>query len=83
MRVRFARESIGIDIGVAWRVAADARLRDEAQTVAEKISELPPLSVRAMKRVLNQCTAGDLHRALQLETDATVAGFLDPETTER
>jgi hypothetical protein len=25
----------------------------------------------------------DLHRALQLETDATVAGFLDPETTRR
>ena len=71
------------DIGVAWRVSADADLRDDAQTVAEKLSALPPLSVRAMKRVLNQCAASDLHRALQLETEATVAGFLDPETTKR
>ena len=71
------------DIGVAWRVAADAELRDDAQAVAEKLSALPPLSVRAMKRVLNQCAASDLHRALQLETEATVAGFLDPETTKR
>jgi len=71
------------EIGVAWRVAADDRLRDEAQAVAEKLSELPPLSVRAMKRVLNQCAASDMHRALQLETEATVAGFLDPETTKR
>ena len=71
------------DIGVAWRVASDDRLRDEAQAIAEKLSALPPLSTRAMKRVLNQCAASDIHRALQLETEATVAGFLDPETTKR
>ena len=71
------------DIGVAWRVAADVRLRYEAQAVAEKLSALPPLSARAMKRVLNQCAASDMQRALQLETEATVAGFLDPETTKR
>ncbi len=70
-------------MGVAWRVAADDDLMREARAVAEKLSALPPLSVRAMKRVLNHCAASDLNRALQLETDATVAGFLDPETTER
>ena len=36
-----------------------------------------------MKRVLNAAALPDLQRALQLETDATVAGFLDPETTRR
>ena len=71
------------DIGVAWRVVSDNDLKDEAQAVAVNLSELPPLSVRAMKRVLNQGAANDLHRALQLETEATIAGFLDPETTER
>ncbi len=71
------------DMGVAWRVVADGELQKEAQAVAEKLSALPPLSVRAMKRVVNQCAASDLHRALQLETDATVGGFLDPETTLR
>ena len=70
-------------IGVAWRVVEDNELKNAAQAIAEKLSALPPLSVRAMKRVLNQSAACDLNRALLMETDATVAGFLDPETTER
>jgi hypothetical protein len=32
---------------------------------------------------LNHCATSDLTRALELETEATIAGFLDPETTER
>ena len=36
-----------------------------------------------MKRALNQTAVTDLERALSIETDATVAGFLDPETTGR
>ena len=71
------------EIGVAWRVASDDRLMDEARAVANRLSELPPLSVRAMKRVLNQTASSDLNSSLQLETEATIAGFLDPETTER
>lgn len=71
------------EMGVAWRVVADERLLDEARLVANRLSQLPPLSARAMKRVLNQCAAGDLNQALALETEATVAGFLDPETTRR
>jgi hypothetical protein len=36
-----------------------------------------------MKWAINAVGAGALSRALDLETDATVAGFLDPETTAR
>ncbi|UCH75981.1 MAG: enoyl-CoA hydratase/isomerase family protein [Rhodospirillales bacterium] len=68
--------------GLAWRVVADDLLMAEAQAVASRLSDLPALSLRAMKRVLNQCAATDLQRALRLETEATVAGFLDPKTTE-
>jgi enoyl-CoA hydratase/carnithine racemase len=71
------------DCGVAWKVVADAELQAEAARTAERLAALPTLSVRAMKRVLNQASAGALRTALQLETDATVAGFLDPETTRR
>jgi len=71
------------DCGVAWKVVPDAELRDEAGRVAAQLAGLPPLAVRAMKRVLNQATAGAIHRALEMETEATVAGFLDPETTRR
>lgn len=71
------------EIGVAWCVVSDDLLLDEARSVAKQLSQLPPLSVRAMKRVLNRSAASDLNRALHLETEATIAGFLDPETTER
>ncbi len=71
------------DLGVAWRTVGDDHLMEEALGVATRLSRLPPLSVRAMKRVLNQCAVADLERALHLETEATVTGFLDPETTER
>ena len=67
--------------GVAWKVAPDDQLFDQAQQTAEKLANMPPLSVRAMKRVLNAAASTDLSRALALETEATVAGFLDPETT--
>ena len=49
--------------------------------VATRLAGLPPLAVGAMKRVLNRTASTDLVTALRLETDATVAGFLDPETT--
>ena len=61
----------------------DESLLAEAQSVAEKLSALPALAARAMKRVLNQGAARDITTALRLETEATVAGFLDPHTTAR
>lgn len=67
--------------GVAWKVIADEQLLDEAQRTAEKLADMPILSVRAMKRVLNAAASSDLVHALALETEATVAGFMDPETT--
>ncbi len=79
---RYTAEELG-KLGVAWRVVSDEDLQKEALAVATKLAKQPPLAIRAMKRVLNQTMATDLPRALQLETEATVAGFLDPETTER
>lgn len=70
-------------LGVAWKVVPDAALMTEAQAVARKLAGLPPLSVRAMRRTLYRTATTDLATALQLESDATVKGFLDPETTRR
>lgn len=69
------------DAGVAWRVVPDAALQKDAMAVAHQLAALPPLAVRAMKRTLNLTASTDLNRAIQLETDATIAGFQDPETT--
>ena len=71
-----------LQMGVAWRVVADEQLMSTALEVATRLAELPTASVRAMKRVLNQNAVVDLERTLQLETDATVAGFMDPLTTD-
>lgn len=70
------------EFGVAWRVVPDAELLDAAHAVARRLAALPQLAVRAMKRTLNATAATDLRRALDLETEATVAGFLDPLTTQ-
>ena len=69
-------------LGVAWRVVPDEQLLTEAMTIAAELAALPTLSVRAMKRVLNAGAVTDLRAALSRETDATVAGFLDPLTTK-
>jgi len=57
-------------------------LLHEATAVAEKLAAQPSLSLRAMKRVLTATAATDLATALDLETDAAVAGFIDPLTTK-
>ena len=68
-------------LGVAWRVVPDSELMATANEVATRLAALPPLAAGAMKRVLNQTASTDLEAALRLETEATVAGFLDPDTT--
>lgn len=69
-------------LGVAWRVVPDDQLQAEAAAVAATLAALPTLSVQAMKRTLNATAATDLRAALAAETEATVAGFLDPLTTQ-
>lgn len=68
-------------LGVAWRVVPDEELMATAHDVAVRLAALPSLAVGAMRRVLNHTASTDLSAALRLETEATVAGFLDPETT--
>jgi enoyl-CoA hydratase/carnithine racemase len=66
---------------VAWRVVPDEELMTAASEVAGRLAGLPALAAGAMKRVLNLTASTSLVEALRLETEATVAGFLDPETT--
>jgi enoyl-CoA hydratase/carnithine racemase len=68
-------------MGVAWRVVPDDQLLVEARAVAARLASLPPLAAHAMKRALNRAAVTDLRAALAFETEATVAGMLDPETT--
>jgi len=71
------------ELGIAIRVVPEPELEAEATALARRLAALPQAALRRMKRVLTQTAATDFERALALETEATVAGFLDPETTRR
>ena len=68
-------------LGVAWRVVPDQQLLEAANAIAARLAGLPPLATQAMKRVLNRAAMTDVRAALALETEATVAAMLDPQTT--
>jgi len=79
---RYGAEELA-EAGIAWQLAEPEELMDRALALAAELAALPPLSLRAMKRVLNSAALTDIEQALALETEATIAGFLDPETTRR
>ena len=64
-----------------WQVVPDQDLLSTALATARRIAALPPGPVRALKRILARDP--DLATAMAAETDATVAGFLDPATAQR
>ena len=66
-------------MGLAFRVVPDADVETEALVLARRLADLPQTSFRQMKRILARVATGPLDEALSLETEATVAGFLDPE----
>ena len=70
-------------LGLAWQVVDDDSLAVACREVAAEMAAAPPRSLCDMKRVLNRCAIEDIEKALALETEATVAGFLDPETSRR
>ncbi len=72
-----------LDMGLAWRVVPDDAVFETAHEAAARIAALPRGAVRDLKRVLNRAGSIDVEGALKLETEATIRGFLDPETVER
>ncbi len=72
-----------LKLGLAWKVVPPDELMATARAVAAKIAALPPHAVADMKRALDRSAHLDLESALRFETEATIRGFLDPETTRR
>ncbi len=69
-----------LDMGLVARVVPDHACLDDARGLARRIAALPAHSRRNVKRVLNRAFQLPLDQAMALETDATVEGFLAPET---
>ena len=76
-----AREAL--EMGLAWKVVPEPDLIAAAEATARRIAALPPRQVSDLKRTLARATDRDLEATLALETEATVRGFLDPETAAR
>lgn len=70
-------------LGLAWKAVPTAQLAETAQTLAGKLTELPPQRLREMKRQLRTNGLPELEPVLANETAATVAGACDPDTLLR
>ncbi len=71
------------DWGLVWKMVPDAELMPEALALARRIAALPSGPVRDLRRILARRQGAGLDAAMAAETDATVRGFLDPETAKR
>jgi enoyl-CoA hydratase/carnithine racemase len=69
--------------GLLHKVVAGTDLIAEALALARRIAALPAGPVRDLRRILARRTGAGLDAAMAAETDATVQGFLDPETARR
>ena len=72
-----------LEMGVAWRVVPDEELFAEAEAVAIRIAALPAPAVADFKRIIDRAPYMDVESAMALETEATVRGIMDPETSAR
>jgi enoyl-CoA hydratase/carnithine racemase len=68
--------------GLVWKVVPDGELMTEALALARRIAALPAERARDLRRILAG-EAGRLEAAMAAETEATIRGFLDPETARR
>ncbi|HEY8014542.1 MAG TPA: enoyl-CoA hydratase/isomerase family protein, partial [Dongiaceae bacterium] len=69
--------------GLVRKVVADSDLMPEAISLARRIAALPAERVRDLRRILARRAGGGLDASMAAETEATVQGFLDPETAKR
>jgi len=69
--------------GLIRQVVSDDALMPEALALARRIADLPAERVRDLRRIFARRAGGGLDASMAAETDATVRGFLDPETAKR
>lgn len=72
-----------VEVGIAWKLVAEAALLDEARKLALTIAERPTGAVSDIKHAINEGLHSSLADAMARETKATVSGFLSPEAQAR
>lgn len=71
------------DWGMIREVVPDEDLLPKSIDLARKIAGLPPGPVQDLRRILTRPGGASLEATMALETEATVRGFMDPETAKR
>ena len=69
--------------GMIYRVVPDAELLAQAVALAKRLAALPVGPVQDLRRILARRDPAGLEAAMAAETEATLRGFLDPETARR
>jgi enoyl-CoA hydratase/carnithine racemase len=69
--------------GLVWKVVPGTEFMSQAIDLARRIAALPSGPVRDLRRILARRTGGGLEVAMSAESEATLRGFLDPETAKR
>ena len=72
----------GHSLGLVNRIAPDDRAADHALELAERIAAMPPLGLRATKRVLRRSMTSRMTEQLREEQAAQLVLFDHPETHE-
>ncbi|WP_395446149.1 enoyl-CoA hydratase/isomerase family protein (plasmid) [Aminobacter sp. UC22_36] len=72
-----------VEVGIAWKLFAEADLLDEAKKLALAIAARPEDAVADIKHAINEGFHSSLAAAMALETRATVSGFLSAEAQAR
>mgnify|MGYP000897934637 CR=1 FL=1 len=71
------------ELGFDWQVVEPDQVNTQAFALAQRIAALPQGPVRNLKQALREAPSTDLEGAMAIETEATLRGFLDPESAQR
>jgi enoyl-CoA hydratase/carnithine racemase len=72
-----------LELGIAWRLAPEPDLLDQARELALKIADRPAVAVSDIKIAINEGFHSSLEDAMARETISTVNGFLSPDAQAR
>ena len=71
------------ELGFDWQVVDPDMVDDEARALAQRIAALPVGPVGDLKQALREAADTNLEGAMAIETQATLKGFLDPDSAQR
>lgn len=70
-------------MNIVSKVVPDGEVLDTAREIAKQVAGLPAIARRNVKRVFNQAFQKTIEEAMAMEVEATIEGFLDPDSRQR